>query len=122
MSGWGELFSYVDLEERVPKNHPLRLIRRIVNEVPAALDRQFAELYAAEGRPSIAPDGCCDKPASPRDCVGPEDQRKSTCRPASWLYTLATCGQREMWTADPGSRSMMEQVDGLAAEQEDEQS
>jgi hypothetical protein len=28
----GELFFYVDLEERVPKNHPLRLIRRIVNE------------------------------------------------------------------------------------------
>src|ERR1044072_4657687 len=52
----GELFSYVDLEERVPKNHPLRLIRRIVNEVLAALDRQFAELYAAEGRPSIAPE------------------------------------------------------------------
>ena len=52
----GELFSYVDLEERVPKNHPLRLIRRIVNEVLAALDREFAELYAAEGRPSIAPE------------------------------------------------------------------
>ena len=51
----GELFSYVDLEERVPKNHPLRLIRRIVNEVLAALDREFAELYAEEGRPSIAP-------------------------------------------------------------------
>ena len=30
-----ELFSYVDLEERVPKNHPLRLIRRIVNEMLA---------------------------------------------------------------------------------------
>jgi transposase len=52
----GELFSYVDLEERVPKNHPLRLIRRIVNEVLAALDREFAELYAVEGRPSIAPE------------------------------------------------------------------
>src|ERR1700704_6182917 len=52
----GELFSYVDLEERVPKNHPLRLIRRIVNEVLAALDREFAELYAEEGRPSIAPE------------------------------------------------------------------
>jgi transposase len=51
----GELFSYVDLEERVPKNHPLRLIRGIVNEV-LALDREFAELYAAEGRPSIAPE------------------------------------------------------------------
>jgi transposase len=46
----------VDLEERVPKNHPLRLIRRIVNDVLAALDREFAELYAAEGRPSIAPE------------------------------------------------------------------
>ena len=23
----GELFSYVDIEERVPQNHPLRLIR-----------------------------------------------------------------------------------------------
>jgi transposase len=52
----GELFSYVDLEERVPSSHPLRLIRRIVNEVLAALDREFADLYAAEGRPSIAPE------------------------------------------------------------------
>ena len=30
----GELFSYVDLEDRVPLKHPLRVIRRIVNEVP----------------------------------------------------------------------------------------
>jgi transposase len=52
----GELFSYVDLEERVPRDHPLRLIRRVVNEVLATLDREFAELYAAEGRPSIAPE------------------------------------------------------------------
>ena len=52
----GELFSYVDLEERIPRTHPLRLIRRIVNEVLAALDREFSELYAADGRPSIAPE------------------------------------------------------------------
>ena len=39
----GELFSYVDIEERVPQNHPLRLIRRIVNEVLAALDGEFAK-------------------------------------------------------------------------------
>ena len=52
----GELFSYVDLEERVPRDHPLRLIRRIVNEVLAALDREFAALYATDGRPSIAPE------------------------------------------------------------------
>jgi hypothetical protein len=32
------LFSYVDLEDRVPAKHPLRVIRRIVNDVLAALD------------------------------------------------------------------------------------
>ena len=52
----GELFSYVDLEDRVPATHPLRLIRRIVNEVLAALDGEFAKLYADGGRPSIAPE------------------------------------------------------------------
>ena len=52
----GELFSYVDIEDRVPGNHPLRLIRRIVNDVLAALDGEFGKLYAAEGRPSIAPE------------------------------------------------------------------
>ena len=45
----GDLFSYVDLEQRVPANHPLRLIRRIVNEVLAALDSEFGRLYATEG-------------------------------------------------------------------------
>ena len=52
----GELFSYIDIEERVPENHPLRLIRLIVNEVLAALDGEFARLYAEDGRPSIAPE------------------------------------------------------------------
>jgi transposase len=52
----GELFSYVDLEERVPAKHPLRVIRRIVNDVLTLLDVEFAALYAAGGRPSIAPE------------------------------------------------------------------
>src|SRR5262245_58570755 len=52
----GGLFSYVDLEQRVPESHPLRLIRCIVNQVLAALDGEFGKLYAAEGRPSIAPE------------------------------------------------------------------
>jgi len=52
----GALFSYVDLEERVPTNHPLRLIRRIVNDALAGLDAEFDALYTKEGRPSIAPE------------------------------------------------------------------
>jgi transposase len=54
--GTGSLFSFVDLEDRVPQRHPLRKIRQIVNEALAALDGDFAKLYASEGRPSIAPE------------------------------------------------------------------
>lgn len=50
------LFSYVNLEDRVPARHPLRLIREIVNTALARLDGAFDTLYAAEGRPSIAPE------------------------------------------------------------------
>ena len=53
----GDLFSYVDLEQRVPANHPLRLIRRIVNEVLAALDSEFGRVRdrrAALDRPRAA--------------------------------------------------------------------
>jgi transposase len=50
------LFSYVNLEDRVPARHPLRLIRKIVNAALAWLDGAFAGLDAAEGRPSIAPE------------------------------------------------------------------
>jgi len=49
----GSLFSFVNLEERVPKRHPLRKIRQIVNDALAALDDEFSKLYASEGRPSF---------------------------------------------------------------------
>ena len=52
----GGLFSYIDLEERVPAGHPLRLIREITNDVLASLSSDFAALYATTGRPSIAPE------------------------------------------------------------------
>src|SRR5205814_8527386 len=52
----GDLFSYVDIEARVPGRHPLRLIRSIVNEVLSSLDGEFDKLYADTGRGSIAPE------------------------------------------------------------------
>jgi transposase len=52
----GELFSYVDLEKRVPAKHPLRLVRVVVNEVLSRLDGDFSKAYAIGGRPSIAPE------------------------------------------------------------------
>ena len=52
----GKLFSYVDLEVRVRRDHPLRAIRLIVNEALLELEREFAGLYAPIGRPSIPPE------------------------------------------------------------------
>lgn len=52
----GLIFSYIDLEERIPERHPLRKIRMIVNDALRSLDAEFDGLYAGEGRPSIAPE------------------------------------------------------------------
>ena len=52
----GSLFSYVDLESRVPRDHPLRPIRVIVGAALVRLDGDFAAIYAPIGRPSIPPE------------------------------------------------------------------
>ncbi|WP_207100977.1 IS5 family transposase [Paracoccus shandongensis] len=52
----GSLFSYVDLEDRIPVKHPLRKIRQVVNNAMASLDTEFEALYVDFGRPSIAPE------------------------------------------------------------------
>ena len=52
----GSLFSYVDLEDRVPAKHPLRVIRAVVNEALAALDADFAVMYSDVGREPIPPE------------------------------------------------------------------
>ena len=52
----GELFSYVDLEQRVRADHPLRVIRELTDTALEALSGDFAALYSGLGRPSIAPE------------------------------------------------------------------
>jgi transposase len=50
------IFSYVSLEERVPSNHPLRPVRKAVDEIFRSMNREFDGLYAKTGRPSIPPE------------------------------------------------------------------
>jgi len=50
------LFSYVSCEARVPLDHPLRPIGKIVDAALGALSAEFEKLYATFGRPSIAPE------------------------------------------------------------------
>ncbi len=52
----GAVFSYISAEQRVPREHPLRAIRGMVNEALEKLSGHFDSLYAKAGRPSIAPE------------------------------------------------------------------
>ena len=51
-----KLFSYISPEARVPEQHPLRHIRKLVRAVLKQLSWSFGRLYASEGRPSIPPE------------------------------------------------------------------
>ena len=52
----GSMFSYVSLEDRVPVDHPLRVIRRITDRALERLSPRFDALYVKFGRPSIPPE------------------------------------------------------------------
>ena len=52
----GKLFSYLSPESRVPAEHPLRRVRQLVRDVLTELSPNFGQLYARDGRPSIAPE------------------------------------------------------------------
>ena len=52
----GALFSYLSPDAMVPQDHPLRVIRPLVNAALARLSSDFDRLYAPTGRTSIAPE------------------------------------------------------------------
>src|SRR5712691_3642565 len=52
----GEVFSYIPLENRIPRDHPLRRIRPMVDRGLNEMWSHFEALYARRGRPSIAPE------------------------------------------------------------------
>lgn len=50
------LFSFVDLEDRIPADHPLRPLKAMVDDVLAGMTYHFQRMYSRMGRPSIAPE------------------------------------------------------------------
>lgn len=56
ISGQTSMFSYVDLESRIPADHPIRLVRQIVDKGLLGLEETFSVMYSNTGRPSIPPE------------------------------------------------------------------
>ena len=50
------MLAFIDLETRVPPDHPLRLIKAVADKALAALSPNLDRMYADVGRPSIPPD------------------------------------------------------------------
>lgn len=51
-----DMFCYEPLEQRIPKEHPLRPMRRMVDEAQTEVSPQFERLYSSTSRPSIPPE------------------------------------------------------------------
>jgi transposase len=49
-------FSYRSIEDRIPADHPLRAMRKLVDPILSALSPRFQPLYSPIGRPSIPPE------------------------------------------------------------------
>jgi transposase len=50
------MFSYMSIEDRIPQDHPLRAMRRLLDPLLADMSPRFAALYSRTGRPSIPPE------------------------------------------------------------------
>jgi transposase len=50
------MLAFIDIESRIPLDHPLRTIKYMADEALADLSPLFDEMYAEDGRPSIPPE------------------------------------------------------------------
>jgi transposase len=50
------MLTSLSTEDLIPADHPIRKIRRVVEEVLADLDGEFDAMYSRIGRPSIPPE------------------------------------------------------------------
>ena len=50
------MLAFVDLEERVPQDHPIRTIKIIADEALERLSTEFDQMYSKVGRASVPPE------------------------------------------------------------------
>jgi transposase len=59
------MLAFIDIESRIPLDHPLRTIKYVADEALAELSPLFDEMYVDRGRPSIAPERLLKAPDEP---------------------------------------------------------
>ena len=64
------MLAFVDLEARVPPDHPLRIIKALADQALAALSPEFDRMYAEVGRPSIPPRAITEGLVAHRSLLG----------------------------------------------------
>jgi hypothetical protein len=76
------MFSYISPEKRVPADHPLRPIRKMVDDILKEMSPKFAKLYTDVGRPVILLDRLLRifrldvfRNADPRGAITPSQKR-----------------------------------------------
>ncbi len=103
------IFTYLSPEMRVRKDHPLRAIRAMVDEVLTQLSRRFDTMYARVGRPSIGPENCCirlslaEQPQSAVVLEGNGGESGIRILPRSYIQGLTEHGRRFKDVEAPGS-------------------
>ena len=50
------MLAFIDIESRIPLDHPLRTVKYVVDEALAELSPVFDKLYVDDGQPSIPPE------------------------------------------------------------------
>src|SRR5215203_3012883 len=52
----GQMFTLLSPEKRVPKDHPLRALKRLADDAVGRMSPLFDSMYATVGRPSLPPE------------------------------------------------------------------
>ena len=64
------MLAFVDLEERVPQDHPIRTIKIIVDDALARLSPEFDQMYSKVGRASVPPGATTEGIVAHRSLLG----------------------------------------------------
>src|SRR5438552_16864220 len=68
------MLAFIDLETRIPQDHPLRTIRRFADEALPSLSPTSHAMYALDGRRCIRPDPLLKPPLPTSLYPVPSDQ------------------------------------------------